>query len=189
MHPPVLLSALSLLVGCLPQAAPSYVSRTGYVVHEKRLEHPSWTRMRRLEGEVALPLRIGLKQRNLDVLPDHLMSVSDPSSPFYGQHWTPDKVVETFAPDPEAKDRVRAWLIESGFEETRVKRSANQAWIEVRDATASEVEQLLDARYHVYKREGEEHVGKYFFPDATFDTNASASCRFVFTSTEHCSSC
>jgi hypothetical protein len=47
-----------------------------------------------------------------------------------------------------------------GIEETRIRRSANRAWIEVRDAIASEVEQLLDARYYVYKREEDgEHFG------------------------------
>jgi tripeptidyl-peptidase-1 len=161
MHLLVLLSTLPLLVGYLTEATALHVPRAGYVVHEMRVEDPSWTRTRRLEGDITLPLRIGLKQRNLDLLPDYLMSVSDPSSPSYGQHWTLKKVVETFTPEPEARDRVHAWLVGSGFEETRVKRSVNQAWIEVRDATASEVEQLLDARYHVYKRESEEHVGEY----------------------------
>jgi tripeptidyl-peptidase I len=159
MHPSVLLS--TLLLSSLTQATPLHTPRADYAVHERRIEHPAWIQTRRLEGNATLPLRIGLKQRNLDLLPDYLMSVSDPSSLSFGQHWTPDKVVETFAPASEAVDRVHAWLVNAGFEERRVRRSANRAWVEVMDATAGEIEQLLYARYHVYKREeGEEHVGE-----------------------------
>lgn len=157
MH--VLIPLFAFLLS-LTHATPLHTPRVDYLVHEWQVEHPTWTRMRRLEEDVTLPLRIGLKQRNLDVLPDFLMSVSDPDSPSYGQHWTPEKVVETFAPAPEAVDRVYTWLVEAGFGKKRVRRSANRAWIEVKDATAGEVERLLDARYHVYKREeGGEHFG------------------------------
>jgi tripeptidyl-peptidase I len=96
---------LTLLLASLTRAT---TPRTDRVVHEWRIEHPEWTRSGRLDGDVTLSLRIGLKQRNLDLLPDYLMSVSDPSSPYFGQHWTPEKVVETFAPAFEAGDRVHS---------------------------------------------------------------------------------
>lgn len=157
MHLFVLLS--TLLLASLTQAISLHTPRADHVVHERRIQDPAWTRTQRLKGDVILPLRIGLKQRNLELLPDFLMSVSDPSSSSFGQHWTPEKVIEMFAPASEAGDRVHAWLVSAGFEESRLRRSANRAWFEVRDATAGEVEQLLDARYHVYKREeGGEHV-------------------------------
>lgn len=160
MHPFVLL--FTIFLARPVHAISLHTPRVDHVVHEQRIEHPTWTLIRRVEGDATLSLRIGLKQRNLDLLPDHLMSVSDPNSPSYAQHWTPEKVVETFAPASEAGDRVHAWLISAGFEEMRVRRSANRGWIEVSEATIAEVEELLDARYHVYKREeGGEHIGKH----------------------------
>lgn len=141
------------------QATPLLDRKADYVVHEKRVEHPAWMRARRLEGYTPLPLRIGLKQRNLDNLPDYLMSVSDPNSPTYGQHWTPEQVAETFSPTRETHDVVREWLIEAGVDAHRVRRSINNAWVEVHHATAAEIEQLLDTQYHVYEHGGAEHIG------------------------------
>ena len=163
MHLLALRRLSTILLAGLTHAISLHTPRVDHIVHEQRIEHPSWRLVGRVEGDATLSLRIGLKQRNLDLLPDYLMSVSDPNSPSYSQHWTPEKVVETFAPGSEAWDRVHAWLVGAGFKKTRVKTSANRGWIEVRDATVSEVEQLLDARYHVYKREeGGEHIGEHF---------------------------
>ncbi|KAF8965082.1 subtilisin-like protein [Flammula alnicola] len=131
-----------------------------FVVHEKRVAHPDWHDSRRLEAHVGIPLRIGLRQQNLDALPDHLMSVSDPASSAYGEHWTHEKVVEAFAPSAGSHDTVRAWLMDAGFDENRLGVSYNKAWIEVQGATALEVEQLLNTEYRVFKHShnGEEHV-------------------------------
>lgn len=160
---------LSLVLASVILATPVLDSRADYILHEKRAEHPAWTRTRRLPPLAPLPLRIGLKQRNLDLLPDYLMAVSDPESPSYGQHWTSEQVVKAFAPPDEASETVRRWLVAAGFEAGRISRSPNKAWVEVRGATIDEVERLLDARYHVFKRDdGEEHVGKWtpcFFGD------------------------
>jgi tripeptidyl-peptidase-1 len=42
-------------------------ARSGYVVHERRDVIPShWTKEKRLDGQVVLPMRIGLAQSNLD---------------------------------------------------------------------------------------------------------------------------
>ena len=68
----VLLS--TLLLAFFTQATPLHTPRADHVVHERHIEHPGWTRRRRLEGDATLHLRIGLKQRNLDLLPDYLMS-------------------------------------------------------------------------------------------------------------------
>ncbi|KAG5646730.1 hypothetical protein DXG03_002412 [Asterophora parasitica] len=131
----------------------------GLIVHEKRASHPNLSLTRRLEPDTPLPLRIALKQQNLDRLSDLLQEVSDPQSPSYGQHWTPEKVVRTFAPPDSAASAVRRWLEASGVEPARIRRSANQAWVEVKGATAGEVERILGTKYHVYKRDtGGEHI-------------------------------
>ncbi|KAJ7635154.1 Pro-kumamolisin, activation domain-containing protein [Roridomyces roridus] len=147
-----LILALSVLLATRAQ------SSTPTVVHEERAHHPSLTHSRRLEGHVIVPLKIGLKQRNIDSLAEHLMAVSDPQSPSYAQHWSPDKVAEIFAPANETADTVGAWLEEAGFA-GRMRLAHNKAWIHVENATVDEVEQLIGAEYHVYSHEsGEEHV-------------------------------
>lgn len=131
-----------------------------YVVHEKRVTHEDWKPTRRLEGHVLVPLRFGLKQTNLDLLRDHLLSVSDPISPNYGNHWTPERIVETFSPSQETHDAVREWLISSGINADRLRVTQNRGWVEVQAATVDEVEQLLNTEYHVFEHaNGEQHAG------------------------------
>ncbi|KIM47038.1 hypothetical protein M413DRAFT_268272 [Hebeloma cylindrosporum] len=149
--------------------APHLQRRYGdLVVHEKRafndeLEARGESNLRRrLESDVTLPLRIALKQRNLDALPEYLLSVSDPFSASYGEHWTHERILEAFAPSPKAHETVRSWLVDvGGFEESRVSVSKNGGWVEVvGGATVAEAEGLLKAEYHIFTRdEGDDVVG------------------------------
>ncbi|KAJ6562638.1 subtilisin-like protein [Mycena capillaripes] len=139
----------------------------GTVVHEKRVDHPSLIHSRRLEGHVSVPLKIGLKQKNTEHLADHLLSVSDPQSPYFGHHWSPDKIADVFAPANETRDAVSAWLSDAGFGH-RLRFSHNKAWIHIENATVDEVEALLDTEYHAYTHEsGEEHAAcdSYSLPE------------------------
>ena len=158
--------------------APHLQRRYGdFVVHEKRAfndgldtrDEPNFHR--RLESHVTIPLRIALKQRNLDALSGHLLSVSDPSSASYGQHWTHERVVEAFAPSTTAHETVRRWLIDiGGFEESRVSIIKNGGWIEVvGGATVAEAEELLRAEYQIFARDDGDVVGDYMlFPPPLF---------------------
>jgi len=149
-----------LEVICYTLAFPLNSSHGDFILHEKRLDYPDWKVSHRLEGHVNIPLRIGLKQQNLDSIPDYLMAVADPDSPTYGQHWSQEKVVEMFAPSSQANEAVHTWLMDAGFDPARLRLSRNKAWIDVRGATAMEVEGLLNTEYHVYKHDsGAEHVG------------------------------
>lgn len=70
-----------------------------HVLHEKRhTPPPQWLRRQRLAKEKVIPVRIGLNQRNLELAEEYMYDVSHPRSSKYGQHWTPKKVAETFAP-------------------------------------------------------------------------------------------
>ncbi|KAJ6624176.1 hypothetical protein B0H10DRAFT_1943375 [Mycena sp. CBHHK59/15] len=54
---------------------------------------------------------IGLRQKNIDSLADCLMSVSDPESASFGQHWSPGKVAQVFAPSAKTNDAMQAFEI------------------------------------------------------------------------------
>ena len=71
-----------------------------YVVHERRHERAGqrWSKVAQLDGNQVLPIRIGLKQSNLEHGDRWLMEVSDPNSPRFGQHWTAKEVIDAFKP-------------------------------------------------------------------------------------------
>ncbi|KAI0775553.1 subtilisin-like protein [Trametes elegans] len=124
--------------------------RADLVVHEKRAMEPvEWVQSQRLAADAVLPMRFGLTQNNLHRIEEMLMSVAHPSSPSYGQHFSPEDIVDTFAPSHETVSAVTDWLVESGIAKERLRLSASKGWLEV-NATAAEVEDLLAAEYHVY---------------------------------------
>ncbi|RPD56645.1 subtilisin-like protein [Lentinus tigrinus ALCF2SS1-7] len=149
---------------------PSRQRRTDLVLHEKRAAEPlDWVRSRRLEPTAVLPMRLGLTQSNMDKLEDMLMSVSHPLSPSYGKHFSPQDIVDTFAPSDETVARVTEWLVQSGIGKERLRMSPSKGWIAF-NATVEEVEDLIDAEYHVYTHEesGAEQIGchSYSVPES-----------------------
>ncbi|KIK70403.1 hypothetical protein GYMLUDRAFT_32410 [Collybiopsis luxurians FD-317 M1] len=161
MHFSLALLALGFGVAKFCGAAPSSTTHSHHIMHERRAVEPfDWSFSHRPDAHKRLPLRIGLTQQNLENLETMLMAVSHPDSPQYGNHWTPQQVVDTFAPKEESIRKVVGWLKDSGFSMDKVKMSANKGWIQV-DATVSEVERLLKAEYQVYKHKesGEEQIG------------------------------
>jgi tripeptidyl-peptidase-1 len=121
------------------------------VIHERRAAAPvGWVKSHKVDAEDIIPLRIGIKQQNLHMLEDLLMGVAHPSSPKYGKHWTPEQVVDFFAPGESALYSIRTWLSTSGITEDRHRLSLNKAWIELNVSVAM-VELLLDTEYHIYE--------------------------------------
>jgi len=141
---------LQVLAICsIALAAPS--QRANHVIHERRTAEPvGWVKSHRAGADDTIPLRIGMKQQNLHMLEDLLMDVAHPDSPAYGQHWTPEKVADFFAPSESTVSSVRTWLSASGIAEDKVRLSPNKGWIEV-NVTVATAERLLDTEYHVYE--------------------------------------
>ncbi|KAI0058458.1 subtilisin-like protein [Artomyces pyxidatus] len=146
-----------LVLAAVAYAVPS--PRGAYVLHEKRAAEPRGWEARRLDADKVLPVRIGLKQQNMDQLQDVLVSVSHPSSESYGKHWTPQQVADFFAPSTESIDSVKEWLASNGFSADRIRVSPSKGWIEV-NATVAEAEDLLNTEYHIYSHpSGHEQIG------------------------------
>lgn len=120
------LLTLASSISAVPIFSSSSSSSSSHVLHEKRDEGPQslWTRHSRAQGHERLPIRIGLKQRNLEHADRFIQDVSDPTSPNFGKHWTADKVANIFAPAKETSDRVVEWLRSAGIDAKRLKHSA-----------------------------------------------------------------
>ncbi|KAF8526061.1 subtilisin-like protein [Hysterangium stoloniferum] len=137
-------------------------------VFEKRDSLPfNWVKSHKPDPSLVFPVRIGLKQENIDKLETFLNEISHPESSRYGQHWTPDQIAETFAPTAETIDRVHKWLTSSGIAADRVIKGKNKAWVKF-NATVKEMEKLLDCEYMVYRHgSGTEHIAStsYSLPE------------------------
>ncbi|UKZ74649.1 hypothetical protein TrVFT333_002319 [Trichoderma virens FT-333] len=123
--------------------------------HRLHERHPPrtanhWTKRERLSRKTVLPMRIGLKQRNLDVGHSRLMDISNPKSANYGKHMTAEEVIDFFAPAQSSVDAVIDWLVSSGIDRKRISQSANKQWIQF-DAPAEEAEDLLVADFYYWE--------------------------------------
>ncbi len=129
-------------------------------VHESRAGAPKgkWKRGERVDPDAIVPLRIGLAQSNLHTGYDRLMDVSHPSSPNFGKHLTAEQVHALFSPSDETIEAVRAWLIESGIDESKILHYENKGWLGA-DVPASQAEQLFGMAYHEHERNGELRIG------------------------------
>ncbi|KAK4903467.1 hypothetical protein LTR27_000398 [Elasticomyces elasticus] len=145
MHLLSLITAFAGLTSAFPTAEP-------HVLHEKRDHAPvAWKHHTRAERSTILPVRIGLKQRNLEHAARYIQDVSDPKSPNFGKHWSSEKVANAFLPSQETTDKVTEWLVSSGISADRLSHSVGKNWLEF-TATVDEAESLLKTQYHVYQQ-------------------------------------
>lgn len=133
----VLLTSTALLASAF--AAPN-------VLHEKRAV-PIQGRRGRVAPDAVIPVRIGLKQSNLESGYDRLMEVSHPSSPSYGMHMSPAEVHDMFAPAEETVKTIKDWLKTAGVEASKIVDYQNKGWLAV-DVPAKDAERLFSTKYY-----------------------------------------
>lgn len=141
--------ALSLLFAAFAVAAPGSFS----VVHEKRdFSSPRHLagRSERVDRDAILPVRIALRQSNLDDGYEYLMSVSDPSSADYGKHWTIEEIHAKFAPSDETIEAVTAWLESFGIHKDDIKESTSRGWLGV-DIPVADAERMFETEYYEHR--------------------------------------
>ncbi|CAK4006177.1 related to Tripeptidyl-peptidase sed1 [Lecanosticta acicola] len=164
------------LTGCavvwsLAASALALSTPSNLVSHEKRTQSlKQWVKRGDVHRRAILPMRIGLKQSNIDNGRAHALldDISHPDSPNFGQWLSAEQVHDLFAPAPDAVDAVRAWLHDADISPARISQSTNRQWIQF-DATAAEAERLFKTKYHHYEHlpTGSKHVAcdEYFLPD------------------------
>ncbi|KDQ15077.1 hypothetical protein BOTBODRAFT_32062 [Botryobasidium botryosum FD-172 SS1] len=123
------------------------------IVLESRDRLPAgWSKRGGLDKRGVVPVRINLRQNNLERSEELLMDVSDPESPNYGKHHTAKQVADLFAPSKESVDIVKDWLREAGLVPHRVKYNHGHGSLTV-NMTVSELEELLHAEYDIYEHD------------------------------------
>lgn len=153
-------SLISLVISS--SCSPLEQKSSSSIIFEKReLPLPvGWQREDLVDASFVLPLKIGLKQQNLDKLEEELLAVSHPDSPKYGKHWEPQEVADYFSPNIESISAVQDWLHANGIAKYRHKLSIGRTWLHA-NVTVSEVETLLNTQYYWYNHSsGAKHIGK-----------------------------
>lgn len=76
-------AAASLISACCAAPSNPYAN---HILHEKRSGVPhQWGKRDRAAGHEVMPIRIGLRQRNLEHAERFISDVSDPTSPNFGK--------------------------------------------------------------------------------------------------------
>ncbi|CEJ86893.1 hypothetical protein VHEMI04238 [[Torrubiella] hemipterigena] len=143
-----------------------------YVQHENIGNAPHLIKRAGAALDNVVPVRIALKQNNLDKGMDLLMDVSDPDSANYGKHWTAEQVAEKFAPAEGSADAVTKWLVEAGVPAASIKIPKSKGWVEFQ-STVGKLENLLHTKYNVFESRdtAKQFLGteKYNLPAAVAD--------------------
>ena len=132
-------------------------------VHEMLAAAPSgWQSTGAADDSTPVVLQIGLAEKNIDQLESKLMSVSDPRSPQYGNHFSKDDVESLFPPQDGAVDAVTAWLKSNGVS----KISTQGSWVNFATDVAT-ANKLLDTKFAHYSKEGTSKLRttQYSVPD------------------------
>lgn len=99
-----------------------------------------------MDSDSITNFRIAVKQSNLEHGYTYLTDVSDPQSPQFGHHWTPEQVHNTFAPTTESMETVKKWLETSGVQNIQ----ESKGWLTF-ETTIDHAETLLHADYYEHE--------------------------------------
>jgi tripeptidyl-peptidase-1 len=122
-----------------------------FIQHEKRGAAPShWIKRSTAPPDARLAVRVGLKQQNAHLGHDHLLDVSNPESPNFGNYWTGKQIEQFFSPQEHTVDSVRTWLHDAGIDQSRHIMAHGRGSL-LFHATVMEIEALLNTKYYLYQ--------------------------------------
>ena len=145
---PALLSFAAVFVGI--QTAPASVpgSLDEPVVLEKLHEVPhGWRQQAPPSASKRLRFRIALKQENAFAFEQHVIDISTPDHPKYGQHMDHAELKRMLQPSSEALEAIMAWLHSQGIKENHIEDDGD--WINFYAPTV-EVERILNTKFYYY---------------------------------------
>ncbi|KAM9993654.1 hypothetical protein ACTFIZ_011623 [Dictyostelium cf. discoideum] len=106
----------------------------------------NWSKYNRAGKKETVDFRIALNQRNLDVLENTLLDVSNPESVNYGKHWTSEQVADLVAPEPYVSKKVANYLKKNGCHNIENHRDYIKA-----TGSVDSVEKIFSVEMYNYK--------------------------------------
>lgn len=124
-----------------------------------------------VDVNMIIHVMIALAQQNMQAAESELVRVSDPSSPYFEQYWSPAKVASHFVPLIQTVSAVVQWLNDSNISPQRLSRSRDGGWI-IFNATVAETQKLLKTEYSFYTSTStgmtKLDTDKYILPDGIY---------------------
>lgn len=94
-----------------------------------------------------LRFRIALKQENAFAFEQHVIDISTPGHPKYGQHMSRDELKAMLQPSPDATAAILSWLTVQGVQARDIEDKGD--WINFY-VSASQAERILDTKFYFY---------------------------------------
>ncbi|PCH42075.1 subtilisin-like protein [Wolfiporia cocos MD-104 SS10] len=142
-----LLAGSLLAIVLLARAAPS--PECAHRVKESIPPPRGWDKVRPAPANHTIELRIGLQRPNVHNLEQHLLEVSDPFHPRYGQHLSKAEVEALIEPHPISSQLVDDWLASHEISEEQITRTPGKDWVKIKVPVAL-AEKMLETEYHIW---------------------------------------
>ena len=141
---PTILSAAAIVIGTL--AAPASVSELTVLEKLNSIPH-GWHQKQPPAASKRLRFRIALRQENAYAFEQHVIDISTPDHPNYGQHMDRTELKRMLQPSEAASSAVLSWLKSQGVPDADIEDDGD--WINFHVPTV-EAERILDTRFYYY---------------------------------------
>lgn len=140
----------ALLTATAVSAGPLPLARRGYATKETHYVPRDWIVTSTSHPDQTLKLNIAVKQSRPEDFHAHLLAISHPDSPQYGDDFlTNDEIAAYNRPHQHHLEAVLAWLAEHGVEEHHLSFSHAKDWISLK-IPVSKANYMLDTKFHTY---------------------------------------
>ena len=95
----------------------------------------------------VLRFRIAVKQENAFAFEQHVLAISDPDHPKYGQHMKREELKEMLRPSTDASSAILGWLRSEGVPESHIQDDGD--WINFYVPT-TEAERIMNTKFYFY---------------------------------------
>ncbi|KAL0950223.1 hypothetical protein HGRIS_010210 [Hohenbuehelia grisea] len=138
-----------LAFGQAVMAAPTVMNCAHKLKHS--IDEPrGWIKFAPAPASHKITLRVALPQPRISELEQHLLQVSDPDHPRYGNYLSKAEVDVLSAPHPESIKLVKEWFAGHGLSHSDIDHTSAQDWATV-TVPIRTAEKMLKTRYHIWK--------------------------------------
>ncbi|KAL9582145.1 MAG: hypothetical protein Q9212_003470 [Teloschistes hypoglaucus] len=134
------------LLASLAVAAPASVTELA-PLESLRAVPQGWHQGQAPPANKRLRFRIAMKQENAFQFEQHVLAISSPDDPKYGQHMSRDELKTMLRPSESASTAVLDWLRSEGVSSANIKDEGD--WINFY-VSLTEAEKIMDTHFHYY---------------------------------------